>query len=258
MGTWSPIRASVLVVEGDDVVREPLREFVEVMLPDAQVIGAPSDQAAAAAARTLAPDVILVDIALPRMDGLETLRALRGAAPEAKIVALTIEDDQDYLDAVHSAGADAGIRIWEVRGSLLPTLSRLLGPEVAASGRKTVVCVEDDVDVLDLVQYILERHDFRTVAAMGGQMALDVIRRVKPDLVLLDLMMPDVSGWDVYRELKADPETKDIPIIVISVLSPRWSEKRGLNPHDVDGYVVKPFVPHELVQEINRTLEVVA
>jgi DNA-binding response OmpR family regulator len=255
--SWSSIQASVLVVEDDDVVREPLREFLEVMLPDAEIVDVREDEAAAAA-QSLSPDVILVDIALPKRDGVETVRKLKAAAPEAKIVALTMEEDEEYLDAVRSAGAGACICIWEVRQRLLPALRELLMPKAEGQARRTVVCVEDEVDVVDLIDYILARHDFKTVAALGGRTALDVIRRVKPDLVLLDLMMPDVTGWEVFRQLKADEETKDIPIIVVSVLGPRWSEKKGLDPTAVEGYVVKPFVPHELVQQINRTLEVVA
>lgn len=256
MGSWSSIRASILVIE-DDVVHDPLRELLEVMLPEAEITGAREDEAEAKA-RSLLPDVIMVDIALPKDDNLETIRKLKAAAPAAQIVALTMEESEAYLDAVRSAGAGASICVWEVRQKLVPTLKRLLLPEARGEARKTVVCVEDEVDMVDLIEYVLARHDFKTVASLGGQTALDVIRRVKPDLVLLDLMMPDVTGWEVYRQLKDDAETRDIPIIVLSVLSPRWSEKKGLDPSAVEGYVVKPFAPQELVREINRTLDVVA
>lgn len=84
---------------------------------------------------------------------------------------------------------------------------------------------------------------------------MDTIRRVNPDLVLLDLMMPDVSGWDVYQQLKTEEATKDIPVIVVTVLDPYWSRRRGLAPTDVDGYLVKPFLPDTLVSEVHRTLK---
>ncbi len=258
MDGWSPIRASVLVVEEDEVVRAPLREFVEVVLPEARILDACSDEAAPEVAQSLSPDVILVDVTLPKRDGPEIVRALRAAAPDATIVALTMEEDQPYLDAVESAGAEACVYIWDVRETLVPTLRRLLGPKAGGGPRKTVVCVEDEVDMVDLLEYVLTRHDFDTVAALDGRTALDVIRQAKPDVVLLDLMMPDVSGWEVYRQMKAHRETRDIPVIVVTVLDRRWSERRGLDPADVEGYVVKPFVPRELVREIHRTLEVVA
>jgi DNA-binding response OmpR family regulator len=244
------------VVE-DDVVRDPLRELIEVMLPEAEITGTREDEAEATA-QSLSPDVILVDIALRKGDSLETIRKLKAAAPAAQVLALTMEEEEAYLDAIRSAGAGACIYVWEVRQKLVPTLKKLLLPEATGEARKTVVCVEDEVDMVDLIEYVLARHDFETVASLGGRSALDVIRRVKPDLVLLDLMMPDVTGWEVYQQLKAHEETKDIPIIVLSVLSPRWSEKKGLDPSAVEGYMVKPFAPRELVQEINRTLNVVA
>jgi len=256
VGSWSSIRTSILVVEEDSVC-DPLRELLEVMLPEAKITGTSEDEAEAKV-QSLSPDVILVDIALAKGDSLETIRTLRAVAPAAQIVALTMEEEEAYLDAVRSAGAGASICIWEVRQKLLPTLKKLLLPETREETRKTVVCVEDEVDVVDLIEYVLARHDFETVASLGGRTAIDVIRRVKPDVVLLDLMMPDVTGWEVYQQMKADAETKDIPIIVLSVLSPRWSEKKGLDPSAVEGYMVKPFAPHELVEEINRTLGMVA
>jgi response regulator RpfG family c-di-GMP phosphodiesterase len=67
-------------------------------------------------------------------------------------------------------------------------------------------------------------------------------------------MMPDVSGWDVYREMKAHEDTKDIPIIVVTVIEPHWSKKRGLDPEDVEGYLVKPFLPRALVDQVSRTV----
>jgi DNA-binding response OmpR family regulator len=254
VGSWSSIQTSILVVE-EDVIRDPLRELLEVMLPQAEIVGTRQEEAAAKA-RSLSPDVILVDIALKKGDSLDFLRTLKAAAPAAHIIALTMGEEDAYLDAVRSAGAAASVCVWEVREKLLPTLRGLLIPEGEA--RKTVVCVEDEVDMLDLIEYALAQHDFETVGSLGGRTALDVVRRVKPDVILLDLMMPDVSGWDVFRQLKANAETKNIPIIVISVLSPRWSEKKGLDPSAVEGYVVKPFAPRELVQQINQTLEVVA
>jgi DNA-binding response OmpR family regulator len=256
MGSWSSIQTSILVVE-EGVIRDPLRELLELMLPQAEIVGTGQDEAEAKA-RSLSPEVILVDIALQEGDSLESVRRLKAAAPAAHVIALTMGEEDAYLDAVRSAGAAASVCVWEVREKLLPTLRELLIPEPEGDARKTVVCVEDEVDMLDLIEYALAQHDFETVGSLGGRTAYELVRRVKPDVVLLDLMMPDVSGWDVFRQLKADAETKNIPIIVISVLSPRWSEKKGLDPSAVEGYVVKPFAPRELVQEINRTLEVVA
>jgi len=145
--------------------------------------------------------------------------------------------------------------IWQVRDRLRPALKRVLEPDVQTRPARTVVCVEDDAEMIDLIRFILKRHGIEMVGALGGHQAHDTIRRTKPDLVLLDLMMPDVSGWEVYRQLRADEETKGIPVIVVTVLEQFWSEKRGLAPEDVDGYLVKPFMPRALVDEVVKTIE---
>jgi len=82
-----------------------------------------------------------------------------------------------------------------------------------AEAKKTVVCIEDESEMIDLVRLILERRGLKVVGALTGCEGLETIRRVKPSLILLDLMLPDMDGWEVYRQIKADPELKNIPII---------------------------------------------
>jgi DNA-binding response OmpR family regulator len=187
-------------------------------------------------------------------NGPETISRLREAAPEARILALTRENDEVGRDYLRGAGADACLPIWQLRDGLARAVKELLEPDAARRIVKTILCIEDDAEMIDLIRFILRRHSFRTVATLGGHKALDAVLRVKPDLVLLDLMMPDVSGWDVYREMKAHEDTKDIPIIVVTVIEPHWSKKRGLDPEDVEGYLVKPFLPRALVDQVSRTV----
>jgi CheY-like chemotaxis protein len=82
-----------------------------------------------------------------------------------------------------------------------------------AEAKKTVVCIEDEPEMIDLIRLILERRGIEVVGALTGREGLETVRRVKPSLILLDLMLPDMDGWEVYRQIKADPELKDIPII---------------------------------------------
>jgi DNA-binding response OmpR family regulator len=83
---------------------------------------------------------------------------------------------------------------------------------------------------------------------------LEAIRRVKPDLVLLDLMMPDMDGWEVYQQMKADPELKEIPVIVVTAKAQSIDKILGLHIAKVDDYVTKPFGPQELLQSVERVL----
>ena len=127
-----------------------------------------------------------------------------------------------------------------------------------AENKKKVVCIEDEPEIIDLIRLILGRKGFDLTGATGGQEGLDAIREVKPDLVLLDLMMPDMDGWEVYQQMKADPELKDIPVIVVTAKAQSIDKILGLHIAKVDDYVTKPFGPQELLQSVERVLEMKA
>ncbi|MFW6082832.1 MAG: response regulator transcription factor [Chloroflexota bacterium] len=124
-----------------------------------------------------------------------------------------------------------------------------------ADERKLVVCIEDEPEMIDLVKLILRRADFEFVGAVGGREGLKTVQRLKPDLVLLDLMMPDVDGWGVYRQMKADEELSQIPVIVITAKAQSIDRVLGLHIAKVDDYITKPFGPHELLESVNKILD---
>lgn len=123
-----------------------------------------------------------------------------------------------------------------------------------AEEKTKVVCIEDEPEMIDLVKLILGRKGFDLTGAMGGREGLEAVRRVKPDLVLLDLMMPDMDGWEVYQQMKADRELMDIPVIVVTAKAQSIDKVLGLHIAKVDDYVTKPFGPQELLQSIERVL----
>jgi DNA-binding response OmpR family regulator len=120
--------------------------------------------------------------------------------------------------------------------------------------KKVVVCIEDEPEMIDLVKLILGRKGFDLVGAVGGREGLETVRRVKPDLVLLDLMMPDMDGWEVYQQMKADDELKDTPVIVVTAKAQSIDKVLGLHIAKVDDYVTKPFGPQDLLQSVNKVL----
>jgi CheY-like chemotaxis protein len=79
-----------------------------------------------------------------------------------------------------------------------------------------ILCIEDEPEMIDLIRIILGRRGFEVEGANGGEEGLEKIRNTPPDLVLLDLMMPDMDGWEVYQQMKAEDATKDIPVIVVT------------------------------------------
>lgn len=123
-----------------------------------------------------------------------------------------------------------------------------------AEEKKVVVCIEDEPEMIDLVKLILGRKGFDLVGAVGGREGLETVRRLKPDLVLLDLMMPDMDGWEVYQQMKADEELKHIPVVVVTAKAQSIDEVLGLHIAKVDDYVTKPFGPQELLQSVRKVL----
>ena len=120
---------------------------------------------------------------------------------------------------------------------------------------RRIVCIEDEPEMIDLVRVILQPRGFQVTGAQGGIEGLQLVRREKPDVVLLDLMMPDLDGWEVYQELKADPELKEIPVIIITARAQSIDKVLGLRIAKVDDYITKPFGPQDLLNSITNVLD---
>jgi DNA-binding response OmpR family regulator len=120
---------------------------------------------------------------------------------------------------------------------------------------KRVVYIEDEVEMIDLVRLILNRRGFEVIGAYGGREGLDTVRKELPDLVLLDLMMPDMDGWEVYQQIKAEQRTHDIPVVVVTAKAQNIDKVLGLHIAKVDDYISKPFSPKELIDSIENILK---
>jgi two-component system response regulator VicR len=119
---------------------------------------------------------------------------------------------------------------------------------------KRLVYIEDEQEMIDLVRLILGRRGFDVIGANGGREGLDMVRQQLPDLVLLDLMMPDMDGWDVYQQMKAEENTREIPVIVVTAKAQSIDKVLGLHIAKVDDYISKPFSPQELVESVEKVL----
>ena len=116
-----------------------------------------------------------------------------------------------------------------------------------------VMVVEDEKEIRDLVRYNLERAGFRVAVAADGEEGLERIFGSRPDAVVLDLMLPGRTGLEVLRELRAEPMTRDLPVIVLTARAAEMDKLLGFE-HGADDYLTKPFSPRELVARVQALL----
>ena len=119
---------------------------------------------------------------------------------------------------------------------------------------KHILCIEDEPEMIDLIRLILSRRGFEVFGAAGGTEGLKAVREKLPDLVLLDLMMPDMDGWEVYQQMKADESTRHIPVIIVTAKAQSIDRVLGLHIAKVDDYIAKPFSPQDLLNSVEKVL----
>jgi two-component system response regulator VicR len=120
--------------------------------------------------------------------------------------------------------------------------------------KKRILCIEDHPEMIELIQLILGQEGFEVEGAVGGREGLEAISQNPPDLVLLDLMMPDVDGWEVFRQMKADDVLKEVPVIAVTAKAQKIDQVLGLHIAGVDDYIAKPFSPKDLIKSVERIL----
>jgi PAS domain S-box-containing protein len=120
---------------------------------------------------------------------------------------------------------------------------------------QTILVVDDDPSALKIINSCLKESGYRTAIATSGKIALERVKRILPDLILLDVIMPDIQGFDVCRHLKEDPDTKDIPVIFMTSLAKVEDKISGFRAGAVD-YITKPIFHEELLARVHIHLQI--
>lgn len=118
---------------------------------------------------------------------------------------------------------------------------------------KRILAVDDEPHILKLVSFSLKAHGYEVLEASDGLSAISVAQAEKPDLVLLDVMMPGLDGIEACRRLKNDPETKDIPVVMLTAKAQAREQAVGIDSGATD-YICKPFTPKDLVAQVQALL----
>lgn len=119
---------------------------------------------------------------------------------------------------------------------------------------KTILCIEDEREMIELFKIILGRRGYRVSGALGGEEGLQRAEELEPDLILLDLMMPGMDGWEVLQRMRANEKLQKIPIIIVTAKSQEIDRVLALHVAQVNDYVTKPFGPQDLIDSVNRVL----
>lgn len=118
----------------------------------------------------------------------------------------------------------------------------------------TIVYIEDEPAIIELIQDVLAHPDIRLISVTNATEGLAKVREVKPDLLLLDVVMPDRSGWSIYEEIRADESLKQMPIILLTALLHRYRIMKEFSKSKIDAYITKPFDAGAVRQTVEQML----
>jgi CheY-like chemotaxis protein len=207
------LERTALVVEDDDRAADLVRLLLES--EGFTVIRAASAEAALVFIAGQVPDLIMLDLHLPGMRGEQMLDQVRGDARLSSVPVVIISSSLPEGSVAKLGGAAAVLRKPISRVQLRISLADL-GLHPSPEHRRTVLVVDDDPKAVDVIAAFLPAPAYQVVRVYGGLEAIIEARRLRPDLILLDLQMPDVNGFDVVAALRQLEETAEIPILVVT------------------------------------------
>jgi len=120
-------------------------------------------------------------------------------------------------------------------------------------GKYKVMVIDDEPDIVKLVKISLEMANFEVIEAYSGKEALEKVKTTVPDLFLLDIMMPEMNGYEVCQQLKASERTRHVPVVMLTAKGQKGDAEQGLKV-GADDYIIKPFDPYELGEQVHELL----
>ena len=228
---------TVLVIDDDPNVRDLLRRHLNKQ--GYRVAAASGGKEGLKLAREIKPDAITLDVVMPTKDGWSVLSELKADPEVADIPVVMITITEDRQMGI-SLGASEYLSKPVDRERLMTVLERLCGNGFTG----TVLVVEDDPGTREIFRRTFKKQNINMIEAENGRLGLDRLQEVRPDIILLDLIMPEMDGFEFLERLRAKPEWHDIPVVVITAKLLTDEERRRL-----DGWV------EELYQKAEDNIE---
>jgi CheY-like chemotaxis protein len=199
-------------------------------------------------------DLIITDIDMPRMDGIELCQILRSnpATCATPIIIASAFSSESDIERGFKAGASAYLTKKEVPQLLTRTVGEVLWKNRHIRQRK-ILLVDDSRSILTMVEEGLHENGFHTSSALNGKLALELLTTSQPDLILSDINMPFMDGFDLCKAVKADPKLASIPFVVMSTRAEKVHMKRMIQ-YGAAAYLVKPFNINQMVLLIEKIL----
>jgi PAS domain S-box-containing protein len=237
----------VLVVEDDDASRELLEETLKHS--GYNVVSTSRGQEALELAEEMQPIAIILDIMMPEMDGWQVLDKLKsnGNTKHIPVIITTMLDERKIGTAL---GAEEHLIKPVKKETLIATLERIRKDRTDSPFQLLVV--DDEKVAVEMIEEMLKNTNFKVTPAFGGQEAIDLALKKKPDTIILDLMMPEVTGLDVIRTLKGRDKTRNIPIIVCTAKDLEKEDLEVLSK-DISAIIQKgDFNKEKLISHIRK------
>jgi CheY-like chemotaxis protein len=237
-------RRLVVAIDDDPDVLSLLAQELEE--EGYQVVGVTRAVEGIERAKALSPYAITLDIMLPGMDGWEAIGRLKGD-PATRDIPLIVVSIIDNKELGFRLGADDYLVKPIAKEALLKALRRFEG--------QRVLVADDDPAVAELVRQLLGEEGWQISAAADGQQALDQIARQQPDLLLLDLLMPGMDGFEVLRRLRGQPQTAELPVVVITAKDLSAAERDELRRCTAQVIEKDGMAPERILRELREALK---
>ena len=231
----------VLIVDDDENLIQILA--LKLVQKGIRVSNARDGKTALSQIQKNVPDLIVLDIMMPGLTGHEVLRRLKQdpAYINVPVVMLTGRaQQQDVVGALHSGALDYIVKPFDP-DQLVTRIEKILD-----ASRYTVMIADNDPLILQLLDSKFRNRGFKVFLASGGQRASEIVRQSRPDLIILDVMMPEVDGVSLLKRIRSNSATAHIPVILLSGHKDQRDIDRGMDAGAQD-YVSKPFMPDDLI-----------
>jgi CheY-like chemotaxis protein len=239
---------TVLVIDDDPATRDLLERFLGG--EGFRVISASSGDEGLRLARSCHPDVITLDVLMPGLDGWAVLTSLKADTDLADIpvLVLTILDDRDI-------GFALGATDYLTKPIDRDRLLRVLAPYRRAREDAPILVVDDEDGTREMLRRLLEREGWEVAEAPNGKVGLDLVAERRPALILLDLMMPEVDGFEVVTMLRERPEWRDIPVVVLTARELSTEDRQRLSGRVEHVMHKGAYTRDALLSEIRRHVQ---